>query len=163
PQAPPRRGSRSGAACSSAQDSLQGSFQSRVAGRADLERQAESLSRALRLLAQFFGLVLREPDDPLVVAGGVAPALRGPGGAGPAPSAPVEALDEEVREEMRARLVLGAVDLVAGRAGEALVAGKVGAAVRVRDDDVVPRRSLLDGGADPLGAVVQLGRHRADL
>ena len=75
----------------------------------------------------------------------------------------VEAPHEEVGEEVRRRLVLGAVDLVAVRAGELRVAGEVGAAVRVRDDDVVAVGGLLDRGADPLGAVVQLGRHRAHL
>src|SRR5205085_11754066 len=53
--------------------------------------------------------------------------------------------------------------LVAMGALEPRVAGEVGAAVRVGDDDVVAVRGLLDGGADPLRTVVQLGRNRAHL
>src|SRR5438874_7180183 len=79
----------------------------------------------------------------------------------PPPDDSVEALDEEVCEEVRRRVVLGAVELVAVRAGEAGVALEVGAAMRVGDDRVVAGRRLLDGGADPLRPVVQLGRHRA--
>src|SRR5205085_3393462 len=79
----------------------------------------------------------------------------------PPPDDSVEALDEEVCEEVRRRLVLGAVELVAVRAGEAGIALEVGAAMRVGDDRVVAGRRLLDGGADPLRPVVQLGRHRA--
>src|SRR5437762_2840419 len=81
----------------------------------------------------------------------------------PPPDDAFEAADEEVGEEVRRRLVLGAVHLVAVRAGETLEAGEVGAAVRVRDDDLVALRGLLDRGADALGAVVQLRRHGAHL
>src|SRR5206468_1155272 len=79
----------------------------------------------------------------------------------PAPDDAVEAADEEVGEEVRRRLVLGAEDLVAMGAGEPLEAGEVGTAVRIRDDGVLAGGGLLDGGADPLGPVVQLGRDRA--
>src|SRR5947209_3135278 len=63
----------------------------------------------------------------------------------------VERAHEEVREEVDARLVLGAVDLVAVRAVEAPVAVEIGTAVRVRDDDLVAGCRLGDRCADPLG------------
>src|SRR5438105_7576928 len=81
----------------------------------------------------------------------------------PAPDDAVEAADQEVGEEVGARLVLGAEDLVAVRAREAREAREVGAAVRVRDGDVVAGGRVLDGGTDPLWPVVQLRRDRAHL
>src|SRR5262249_27706610 len=59
--------------------------------------------------------------------------------------------------------VLGAVDLVAVRALETGEAVEVRAAMRIGDDDVVVARRGLDCAANPLGAVVQLGRYRPDL
>ncbi len=113
--------------------------------------------------AELVGRLLREPDDALVVAEVVVAQLGIAVEAEPAPDDVVEAPDEKVGEEVRRRLVLGAVDLVAMRAGELGVPREVGAAVGVRDDDVVAVRGLGDGGADLLGAVVQLGRDRSDL
>src|SRR5437660_12468177 len=79
------------------------------------------------------------------------------------PDHAVEAADEEVGEEVRAGLVLGAVDLVAVRAGKLRIAGEVGATVRVRDDDLVAVRGRVDRSPNPLRAVVELRRHGAHL
>jgi hypothetical protein len=79
------------------------------------------------------------------------------------PDDAVEAADEEIGEEVRPRLVLCAENVVAVCAGEATVAAKVGAAVRVRDDDVLAGGCLVHGGADPLRPVVQLRRDGSDL
>src|SRR5437764_7474575 len=81
----------------------------------------------------------------------------------PAPDDAVEAADQEVGEEVGARLVVGAEDLVAVRAREAREAREVGAAMRVRDGDVVAGGRVHDGGTDPLWPVVQLRRDRAHL
>src|SRR5262245_46580816 len=43
------------------------------------------------------------------------------------------------------------------------MAVEVGAAVRVGDHDCVSGRRLVDSSAEALGAVVELGRHGADL
>src|SRR5438105_7634733 len=115
----------------------------------------------LRAGAQLRRRLLREPDAFLVVAKVVVAQLRVAVEPEPAPDDAVEAADEEVGEEVRRRLVLRAVHLVAVCSREPLVAGEVGAAVRVRDDNLVAVRGVLDRGPDPLGAVVQLRRDRA--
>src|SRR5262249_6262467 len=94
--------------------------------------------------------------------------LRMPVEPEPAPDDAVETAHEEVGEEEGARLVppirqSRAEDLVAVGTTETPMAVEVGATVRVGDDDVVSRRRLVDGGPDALGAVVEIGRHGADL
>src|SRR5262249_47210132 len=81
----------------------------------------------------------------------------------PAPHQAVEAAHEEVGEEEGSRLVLGAIHLVAVRTRETGVAVEIGAAVRVRDHDVLACRRLVDRRPDALRPVVQLGRHGADI
>ncbi len=132
-----------------------------VPGLAHLERQPQSRSRALRLGAQLGRRLLREPDDLLVVAEVVVAQLGVAVEAETAHDDAVEAADEEVREEVRRRLVFRSVHLVAVRAVELLEPGEIGSAVGVGDEHVVAVRGLLDRRADPLGTVVQLGRHRA--
>src|SRR5262249_25887584 len=107
--------------------------------------------------------VLRQPDDLFVIAEVLVAQLRVPVEPEPAPDDAVEAADEEVGQEVRARLVFGAEDLVAVCAGETGIAVEVGAAVRVGDDDVVSGGCLVDGGADAFRTVVELRRHGADL
>ena len=112
--------------------------------------------------SQLVGRLLGEPDDLLVVAEVIVAQLGAPVEPEPAPDQAVEAAHEEVGEEVGARLVLGAEDLVAMRAGEPGVSVEVGAAVRVGDDDVVAGGGLVHRGPDPLRPVVQLGRDGAD-
>ena len=109
------------------------------------------------------GRLLREPDDLRVVAEVVVAELRVTVEPEPADDDAVEAADEEVGEEVRAGLVLRAVHLVAVRAVEPRVARRGrrrSARTRRR-----PRRrgGRLDRGADALGPVVQLRRHRPHL
>ena len=78
--------------------------------------------------AQLGGRVLRQPDDLFVIAEVLVAQLRVPVEPEPAPDDAVEAADEEVGEEERARLVLGAEDLVAMRARETRVAVEIGRA-----------------------------------
>src|SRR5262245_35438871 len=106
---------------------------------------------------------LGEPDDALVVAEVLVAQLRVAVEAEPADDHAVEGADEEVGQEVRARLVLGAVDLVAVRALEPAVAGEVGSAIGVGDDDDVVPGGLGDGGTDLLRAVVQRGRDGSHL
>src|SRR5207237_9257004 len=74
---------------------------------------------------------LRKPDDTGVVAEVVVAQLRMPVEPEPAPDDAVEAADEEVGQEVRLRLVLGAVDLVAVCALEPAVAVESPAAAGV--------------------------------
>ena len=97
---------------------LQRVLEAGVAGLAHLERQPEYPSRALGRDAQLGRRLLREPDDLLVVAEVVVAQLGVAVEPETAHDDAVEAADEEVGEEVRRRLVLGAIDLVAVRAFE---------------------------------------------
>src|SRR5919198_1257715 len=76
-------------------------------------RRPSRAPRAAARGAQLGRGLLREPDDPLVVAEVLVAQLRVAVEPEPAPDDAVEAADEEVGEEVRRRLVLGAVHLVA--------------------------------------------------
>ena len=99
--------------------SFEGMFEPGVAGLAKLERQAELRSCGLRLLVQLGRRRLREPDDALVVAEVVVAQLGVAVETEPTPHDPVERAHEEVRQVVRARLVLHpAEELVAVGARE---------------------------------------------
>ena len=81
----------------------------------------------------------------------------------PAPHHPVERADEEIGQVVRAGLVLHpAEELVAVGAGQArqVVERSARPAIGIGDDVSLGR---VDGGTDPLGPVVQLGRQRPHL
>src|SRR5207253_4795128 len=140
------------------QQPLQLSLQSFHACVSDFERKAQAPRGVLGSGTQLVGRLLREPHDLLVVAEVVVAQLGVAVEAKPSPDDPVEAANEEVGEEVRARLVLGAENLIAMSAREPREAVEVGATVRVGDDRLVAGGRLFDSGADPLGPVVQLGR-----
>ena len=138
-------------------------FEPGVAGLAKLERQTELCGRGLRLVVQLGRRRLGEPDDTLVVAEVVVAQLGMTVEPEPAPDDPVERAHEEIGQVVRARLVLHAAEelvAVGARKARQVVERAARAAVRVGDDVAVRR---IDGRADPLGPVVQLGRQRAHL